>query len=783
MDDGKKDLDMFKHRVRQIGLLLVVVPVSITLLLTSGCSRDPNVRKHKYLESGKRYEKDGKYKEASIQFQNALKVDKNFADAHYEMSKTYFKLGQVQPGYMELLHTVDLAPGNVQARLDLGGILLAGNALDRAQEQAKAVLLIDAKNAEAYALLSGIAARRGDVPLALKNIQDALAIKPNEASFHTALALLDNSDPEKGGAAEQELQKAISLDPKDARAQIVYAAVLERKGDTKGAEQHYLAAIQADPKELRARSSLAGLYLRAGDTAKTEQTLRKAVEDIPDSQAAADLLKDYYYRTGHPDVAEAVYADLTTKYPKSYPIKITYAGILASKGEFAKVQPIADQLEKSDGGKPQVVVLKSALLLNAGKANEAFALLQSAAKTTPDDVKLQIALGKVAQSKQDFGTAEASFRAAEKIDPQNLEAQQGLAQVSLERGDAATLEQTAAKMIASHPDFAEAYLWKGIAEAGTKQYDKAETDLQTALTKNPNNPAVYTQLGMLRLRQAKQADAIAMFEKALEKDANSTTALYSIVTVYMQQKQPAKAIARVQQQIAKSPKNPSFYTLLADIQINTDDAAGARDSAKKVMELNPADGRAVQIYTQAEVNLGDRDEAIRAWEKWLAAHPKDNSTANASSMVGMLYDSKGDTAKAMDYYKKALDIDPNQGRAANNLAYLMVTSGQNADVALSYAQTARRAMPNNPSTADTLALVYYYKGTYFSAKELLEAAMKQDSTNAAMHYHLGMTYNKLGRRQDAVVELKKAIALAGASKDQKDVVIGKDAAALLALMT
>ena len=49
----------------------------------------------------------------------------------------------------------------------------------------------------------------------------------------------------------------------------------------------------------------------------------------------------------------------------------------------------------------------------------------------------------------------------------------------------------------------------------------------------------------------------------------------------------------------------------------------------------------------------------------------------------------------------------------------MVETGQNLDVALSLAQIARRGMPNSPSSADTLAWVYYQKGNYDSARELL----------------------------------------------------------------
>ena len=63
---------MFKLRKVQVARVSAVVAVSLALVFTAGCSRDPNVRKQKYLESGKRYEAAGKYKEAAVQFLNAL---------------------------------------------------------------------------------------------------------------------------------------------------------------------------------------------------------------------------------------------------------------------------------------------------------------------------------------------------------------------------------------------------------------------------------------------------------------------------------------------------------------------------------------------------------------------------------------------------------------------------------------------------------------------------------------------------------------------------------------
>jgi len=64
-------------RPRACGLILSVA----VLMLFAGCARDPNVRKQKYLATGNAYFDQGKYREATIEYLNAIQIDKGFAEA------------------------------------------------------------------------------------------------------------------------------------------------------------------------------------------------------------------------------------------------------------------------------------------------------------------------------------------------------------------------------------------------------------------------------------------------------------------------------------------------------------------------------------------------------------------------------------------------------------------------------------------------------------------------------------------------------------------------------
>ena len=304
-----------------------------------------------------------------------------------------------------------------------------------------------------------------------------------------------------------------------------------------------------------------------------------------------------------------------------------------------------------------------------------------------------------------------------------------------------------------------------LSEMNRNSADKAETDLKTAISIAPQSPQAYLELGKIRFAQKRFPEGVTLLEQALQYDPDSFEALRLVVGYDLYEKQPDKALARLNAQIEKSPRNSSFYDLLALLQIQSKKLDEAAFTAQKAMRLNSGDGEAVALYAQIEVQRGQTANAVSAWERWSAAHPND---AGVLAILGTLEESRGDTSKAEAYYRRSLQIQPQQPIAANNLAYRMLLNGENVDVALSLAQTARQGMPNSANTADTLAWAYYYKGTYGFARDLLEEAIKSEPNDAAMQYHLGMVYRKLQDRNNATIHLKRAVSLAPGSPTATD---------------
>ncbi len=167
--------------------LLAVIGTSLT-----NCSYwSPNARKQRYYKSALGYFEKQDYRAAAIQLQNALKIDPQFADAHYELSQCYERLGMWSGAFAELSRTVDLAPRNWKAQVDIGNLLAAHREYQRALDKAKLVLAANPQDVDAQTLLANASAGLGNSEGSLEEMKKAIQLAPDRSKSYLNLALLE----------------------------------------------------------------------------------------------------------------------------------------------------------------------------------------------------------------------------------------------------------------------------------------------------------------------------------------------------------------------------------------------------------------------------------------------------------------------------------------------------------------------------------------------------------------------------------------------------------------
>ncbi len=273
-----------------------------------------------------------------------------------------------------------------------------------------------------------------------------------------------------------------------------------------------------------------------------------------------------------------------------------------------------------------------------------------------------------------------------------------------------------------------------VADINLKQFSKAEQDINKAIEVAPQSPVGYVQLGNLRLLQKQFNPAAKAFQKALDVDPKNSDALGGLMNTYLVQKQVDKAIAAANAQIAKVPNSSAFYDLLGTALFNNKkDYAGAEAALRKAAELDKKNSDALLKLGQALHAQGSADKAIATYQQSIKDNPNEVSFY---ILLGELYEGQKNWDGAKNMYQKALKIQHDNPVASNNLAFVMLQTGGNVDVAISLAQTARRLMPDSPNAADTLGWAYYQKGLYPTAIDLFKEALKKVPNDPTFQDHL-----------------------------------------------
>jgi len=750
---------------RRLTLRLVLIAVSLT-----ACSRDPNVRKQKYFESGQRYFKNGKFAEAEIEFANAVALDPKFADAHYQLALSYLKTRQYPRANQELAKTIELQPENYSARIEMAKLLIAVGNLRLAQEEADWLLHDRPNDAQSHFIAANLLASQARFPGAIEEIQKAIALDPSDWDLYLNLALMQlrNNQTE---AAESNFKKAIQLNPKAIDPHLMLANYYQVRNRLPEAEQQLRDASQVDSKDPEPRTNLVRLYLAEGKKAAALDVARKAKQDFLDNSAGYRILGNFYFITGDVDHALVEYSALNLEHPQDLQVKKDYIQLLLQKGRLAEAEKLDGEILKARPDDSAALIYGSQIQISSGRPRDATASLQAVIKSDPANSEAHYVLGIAFEKLGDPEGAEREWREALRLRPEFLDAVRALAGVALHKGDVNALDQIASQMIGLQPSSAEGYSLRALSNISRQRFAAADADIRKAIDSAPESSFGYVQMGNLKLAQKQFGAAAKAYQAALDRNQNSTDALRGLLNTYVAQKQVDQAIAAAKTQIEKSPNNSGFYDLLGSVLFgNKKDLTNAEGAFKKSAELDKTNSDALIKLAQVQAAEGSIDQAIATCRHGFEDNP---SQVGLYILLGDLYQSRRDWKEAADAYQKVLAIKPDNALASNDLASVMLESGENLDVALSLAQTARRGLPESPGVADTLGWVLYQKGAYRSAidslQEALKLALKSNfPDNPKVHYHLAMAYLKTGQSTLARQQIQQLLRLDPNSTDAVD---------------
>lgn len=733
-------------------------------LLACGCGRSAK----QYIERGNQLFDAGKYDEAVLNYQNAVRKDPQSGEALYRLSLTLLRQNKASEAYQSLNRAVTLSPQNVPAKIQLANLALSGYLLDpnhppvlynRARAIADELLAANANSVDGLRLKAGIALVDNKPGDAADLLNRAVRISPDSPEVQVGLAeaLFRNNQAVEG---ERQAKDTISRHPEFTPAyELLYGAyVNEQRWDE--AEALLKSRLARNPKDAGAVLRLAGFYYRRQKPDEGEKTIQVLLDRRADFPQADLLVGDFHAVTRNWLKALADYQrGLSRDAARTKTYRERSAGALAVLGRRDEALKTLDTLLASDASSIFARALKAQVLLDMGgteNINTAAALATDLAKAAPGNPKIQMLAGQALVARGDLDGAQVRFQMAAKADSRNLGAHLALARLNLLRRNYPSMLEQANVALSVKPGDQTARLLRIIALTGNGSYAEAKLEAEQLARDTSNARQVQMQLGIIALGQKHYAEAESYFRK-LHEDVGSgdLQPLAGLVSTFVAENMPDKALQLMETQFQKAPDTPGAAALL----VATAEAAGKPDVAlaqlEKLAVQSPKSVETQIRIGELQRKQGNLEAALQAFQR---ARDLEPGRPGIEAVIAGLQDMLGRKSEALASYRKALSKSPDNPFINNNIAYLLAETGGDLNEALKLATAGLQKAPNNPALQDTLAWIHVKRGDPATARPMLLALTSKNPSDPSFRYHYAVALFQTGDRAGAKRELETALS-------------------------
>ena len=695
--------------------------------------------------------------EAIIQYRLALDIDPKRADVRNKLIDLLLQSRQGTAALREAVIVADLQPDNVQAQLRAGTLLLQAGIFEDARGRADKALSIDPKSVEALMLKGNALAGLKEFDTALEEFQEAIAIQPTGDHLYVGAGAVQYARGDRK-AAEEWLRKAVAVAPRSVASRMSLAGFLWADARLPEAESVLKEALAIAPSDRNANRALGLLYLTTGRGDKAEPHFRLIAETSESDQPKL-ALAGYYMSQGKTELARPLLTALAAKPETFEAATLRLAALEATQKNTAAAENLVESVLAQNKSSAPARILKMRLAAMRERPDDVMTLAASIVKDEPNSVfagQAEFAMGVVELSRDRFDDARRHFDEALRLIPQSPDILLALAQLNLRSGRFGDAETFARQLIAVQPQNPQARAVIVRSRLARNDEKGAAAELASLQREFPNAVPVLNLTGARHLAAGRLDQARAMYSKAWDADPQSLEALDGLLAVDLQMKRPGDAVSRVQNALGRMPKSSDLLVIAGKTYVAAGDLPKAEALLLEAIEREP--NRLVAYNLLAQLYI-DQKRLADARDKLRDLVTKNPRSVAVNTLLGTVLHLMNDTAGAEQQYQRALGLDPTAAVAANNLAWHYVASKRNLDQALQLAQTAFRALPEDPHINDTLGWTYYHKAMYDAAIRHLQQSVSRSPKDAGMQYRLGMAYARSGNTQSAVKALKTALSL------------------------
>jgi tetratricopeptide (TPR) repeat protein len=727
----------------------------LTLLVAAaGCSRDPDIAKREYVRSGDRYVEQQKFREAIVEYRNAVQQDPRFGEARLKLADAYLQVGEVGNAYREYVRAADLLPEDFEAQLKAGELLLLGEQYEDAQARAERALVIAPGDVKALIVRANALAGLNNVDEAIADIEEAIRSAPDQTASYASLGAIQMMKGNRD-EAEAAFRKAVETDRESVQARLALANFFWTSGRWEDAEGQLKAALQIDARDALVNRALAYFYLGSDRPVEAEPYFKVVADVVPGAGQLA--LADFYIARGRAAEARPIFESLmASDADTSATARLRLAALNLDAGDPAAAEKLVEAVLSAQPLHTEALMLKAQMLVLTSMFVDALAPALAAVKADPRSAAAHFMVGRVRGARNEPLEAISAYTEALRLNPRLVAAEIELARMHLAAQQIAEADQYARSAVQKVPNAIDAHLLLARVSLLRGDLQTAESSIKQLVAAAPNAVPVQTELGFLQLAKRDRAAARLTFEKLVARDPAHYDAVVALTRLDLEDGRPETAMARLNAALGARPADSRFLLLMSGVHGAASDLPGQEAALRRAIEVDAGSLQAYGMLGAFYAAHGRLAEATAEFQKLADKQPQ---SVPVLTVIAMLLEAQSKLPEAQAQYERVLAIDSRAPVAANNLAWLYAARGGNLDIALHLAQTAKSQLAESPEVDDTLGWIYLKKGVHSLAISSLAQAVAKSPTNPTFQFHLGQAYAANGAADQARGAFERALAL------------------------
>ncbi|MDN3275935.1 tetratricopeptide repeat protein [Frankia sp. RB7] len=769
--------------------------VALVAAVLAGCS-SPEQRSQEYYESGMALIAKKDDLGARLELLKAVKYKSDKVEVWKALAGIDERT-KANSLFLDLRRIVELDPKDIDARVKLARIMVAGGAAEPAIKILDAANEGDQPNAGLHAVRALALVRTNDPASAIREAQRAYDIDPTNIDAVTLLASKKLADGDSGAAikmldgvppqaqeadrlratrlrvdilvrkgdlseAEKLVRQLMADHPQEAsyRLQLIQILTAERKFDD--AEKELRARAASSPTDTKLELDLVRFLntFRGADAARAELESRiKAGGDIFDYRFA--LAELHFIGNRQSDaiselqklVSETDKADQKTK------AQVRLAEMLTAKGDKAAAEPLISEILAKDRRNSGALRLRAALSLDKGQTDSAIADLREALADQPKSPELLIALALAYEQSGKPELADRQYADALKNSNSNIEVALRYVAFLQRRNDAARAEDVLSEVVARYPGNLQALSSLAQVKLSRQNWDGALAIAKT-IAANKDGRVVSDQIKAAAFAgQQRIGESIAALEDARKAAPDAIQPAVALASAYIRMERAADAVTLLQEVSKRYPDNAELLVILGQAQLAQKKDQDAIASFQEAIKQKPKDASGYSALSEYYIRVKSLNAAGDVLQSGLKENPQNMTLRMSSASLQIL---KNDNAAAISQYESILKDQPRAQSliVINNLASLLLdtrSDKESLDRAAALAETLKAS--NVPQFQDTVGWARFKQGDIKSAIAILEPAAAKSADLSAVHYHLGLAYAADGQAQKSKEELETAAKL------------------------